>query len=200
VTLAAACAAAIAACTRGPQPPDRQEPQKKGPAAAPGSAVSAAAPVPPDAGVDPAGNGGDSEAAGRAAVPAPLPLKTATAAIEGTDVPLSRDSSTLIDPGASFRVEIGVPLLDGRLALHDEQDAMVASSGTSEVGSAWTRYGLVPDEPLRPGTSYTLRVDGSNASEVHGLDGRAFSPLVLHLQTTGVAPPPARPAKRQRRR
>jgi hypothetical protein len=127
----------------------------------------------------------------------PLPLSAAVAVIGGQDLPLGRDGSALVDPGASFRVEIAVPLTDGRLALHDEQDAMVASSGTSEVGTSWTRYRLAPDEPLRPGSTYALRVDGATAREAHDPSGRAYGPLALKVKTTGVRPAPA-PAKKKR--
>ena len=134
---------------------------------------------------------------GGAPAPPPAPISTAVAVFGGQDVSIERDGGTLVDAGASFRVEIAVPLTDGRLALHDEQDAMVASSGTSEVGASWTRYRLVPDEPLRPGTTYVLRVDGATTREVHDPAGRAYAPLTLKLKTSGERPAPA-PARKKR--
>ena len=111
---------------------------------------------------------------------------------------MARDGSTTLDPDAAFRVEIPVHLTDGRMALHDEQDAMVASSGTTEIGASWTRYRLVPEVPLRPGTSYALWVDGAITREAHDPSGRAYGPVVLRLKTTGVRP--ATPAKKKRGR
>jgi hypothetical protein len=154
------------------------------------------------AGLSPAGSqagdaGAAPEADAGASEVAPVPLSAAVAVVSGQDVPIGRDGSALVDAGASFRVEIAVPLTDGRLALHDEQDAMVASSGTSEVGASWTRYHLVPDEPLRPGTTYVLRVDGAVTREAHDPSGRAYAPLVLVLKTAGERPAPA-PARKRR--
>ncbi len=132
----------------------------------------------------------------------PAPLSAAVAVVGGEELAIDPAGGALVDPGASFRVEIAVPLTDGRLALHDEQDAMVASSGTSEVGTSWTRYRLVPDEPLVPGTSYALRVDGAAARELHDPSGRAYAPVVLKLKTKGERPPsaPARKHRGKRRR
>jgi hypothetical protein len=74
---------------------------------------------------------------------------------------------------------------------------MVASRGTSEVGASWTRYSLVPDEPLRPGATYALRVDGAVTREAHDPSGRAYGPLVLIVKTAGERPAPA-PARKKR--
>jgi hypothetical protein len=114
-------------------------------------------------------------------------------------MPLQRDGVTTIDPAAAFQVEVAAHLADGRLALHDEADAMVASTGTTELGENLTRYRLVPDAPLRPGSRYTLRLDGAVAREAHGSDGRAYAPVVLKVQTTGQRPAVA-PKKRHRSR
>ena len=195
--------AALAACSgrAPPSPPGATSPDAAvavAPAsAAPGAAqLAAAADGGPDSDPTPPAVADGGAAAADAGVPG-APLSSAVAVMAGRDVAIERDGSTLVDPSASFRVEIGVPLSDGRLALHDEQDAMVASSGTSEVGTTWTRYRLVPDEPLRPGTTYALRVDGAAAREVHDPAGRAYAPIVLKLKTTGERPAPP-PAKRKR--
>lgn len=164
------------------------------------AALGATAPQDAGAGDGAALRGADAGALAAdagASTTAPAPLSAAVAVVGGQDLPIDPGGGALVDPGASFRVELAVPLTDGRLALHDEQDAMVASSGTSEVGASWTRYRLVPDEPLRPGTSYALRVDGAAAREVHDPGGRAYAPVVLKLKTTGERPPPA-PARKHR--
>jgi hypothetical protein len=119
------------------------------------------------------------------------------AVVGGRDQPLARDGVTLIDPEAWFRVEVAAHLTDGRLALHDEQDAMVASSGTTEAGDGWTKYQLRPDDALRPGTTYVLRLDGAAAREAHDAAGKAYTPVVLKLKTTGER---AAPAKKKRAR
>jgi len=109
---------------------------------------------------------------------------------------MARDGTTLVDPVSSFRLDVGAHLTDGRLALHDEQDAMIASSGTTEVGSSWTRYRLVPDEPLRPGSDYVLLLDGTVTREAHDPSGRAYAPVAVKLKTTGERP--AAPVKKKR--
>ena len=128
----------------------------------------------------------------------PLPLTATLWEVGGREGPLPHDGGQPVDVGASFRIELAVPLVDGRLALHDEQDAMVASTGTSEVGGAWTRYRLTPREPLRPGTRYLLRVDGTAARAVHDSTGHAFAPLALRFTTAGERPA-ATPARQRRK-
>src|SRR3990172_6735862 len=51
-----------------------------------------------------------------------------------TPRPLAPDPLPSVDPPPSFRLEAAAHLTDGRLALLDEQDAMVASSGAAEMG------------------------------------------------------------------
>jgi hypothetical protein len=116
------------------------------------------------------------------------------------EAPLQRGGVTTIDPGAAFELTVPVHLADGRLALHDETDAMVASTGTTELGESTSRYRLVPDEPLRPGSRYALRLDGAVTREPHGSDGRAYAPVVLQLQTSGERPAAAPRKKRGSRR
>ncbi|MFL5264266.1 MAG: hypothetical protein ACJ79R_05305 [Anaeromyxobacteraceae bacterium] len=134
------------------------------------------------------------------APPSPLPITAAVASSSGQDLPLSRDDLTLVDPGAAFRIEVAAHVADGRLALHDEQDAMVASTGTTELGATWTKYQLVPVEPLRPGTRYALHLDGATTREPHDQGGRAFAPLVVKLKTTGDRPAAPKKAQAKRRR
>lgn len=134
-----------------------------------------------------------------AAPAAMVPVTVAAAVVAGQDVPLTRDGVTRVDPGASFRVEIAAHLVDGRLALHDAQDAMVASTGTAEVGGEGTRYRLTPVEALTPGSGYTLVVDGAVTREAHDTAGRAYGPFLAKLETTGEKPPPP-PKKRGKSR
>ncbi len=178
--------AALAACSR---PAATVEPE-----AGPGDA----GPPPPSAVAAPAASPGGTD--GGPATPAPAPVTAALATTSGQDQPLALDGVTLVDPGSSFRVEVGAQLTDGRLALHDEQDAMVPSTGTAEIGTSWTRYRLVPDGPLRAGSSYTLRVDGASSREAHDPAGRPYAPVIIELKTTGDRPAAPPPRKRARRR
>jgi len=160
------------------------------PASADASAVAAS----PSPGPEPTTDAGEA--------PAITPVSAVVSWVGGREFPLPRDGTAVVDPTASFQVEVSAHLTDGRLALDDEQDVMVASSGTSEVGTGFTRYRLVPDEPLRPGTTYLLRIDGSAGREVHDPLGHAYAPVEIRLRTTGErpAPPPRRSAKKKRAR
>jgi hypothetical protein len=135
--------------------------------------------------------------------PSPLPISAAVAKAGAAEQPIVRDGVTTIDPASAFRVEVAAHLVDGRLSIHDEQDAMVASSGTTEVGETWTRFEITPDEPLRPGSSFALRVDGAAEREAHDRSGKPYAPAVMKLKTTGERPPPQKaqkPARAKKRR
>jgi len=143
--------------------------------------------------------GPDADAGAAPPASAALPLLSAEAVLpDGSAAPLARDGVTTVAPSARFRVEVGARVPDARLSLLDAQDAMVAGDGTIEA-TATTRLALTPSAPLRPGSSYTLRVDGAEARLVRAEDGRAFEPASLALRTSGE-PPPARKAKRRTRR
>ncbi len=134
------------------------------------------------------------------ATPAPLPLLSTEAVLpDGSAQPLARDGVTTVEPSARFRVEVGARLGDARLSLLDAQDAMVAADGTTEA-TATTRFALAPAAPLRPGSSYTLRLDGAEGRLVRAEDGRSFEPASLAVRASGVPPAPARKAKRKRAR
>ncbi len=129
-----------------------------------------------------------------------LPLLSAVALLpDGAALPLTRDGVTSVEPPTRFRVEVAARLPDARLSLLDAQDAMVAADGTVEI-AATARFTLTPTAPLRPGSSYTLRLDGAEGRLVRAEDGRSFEPLSLALRTSGEAPPPARKAKRRTRK
>jgi hypothetical protein len=104
-----------------------------------------------------------------------------------------------VEPSARFRVEVATRLAEARLSLLDAQDAMVAADGTVEA-AATTRFTLAPAAPLRPGSSYTLRLDGSEERLLRAEDGRTFGPVSLALRASGEPPPPPRKAKRRPRR
>ncbi len=60
---------------------------------------------------------------------------------------------------------------------------MVPVQGTVELATT-TRFALAPSEPLRPGSSYTLRLEGATRREAHDSDGRAYLPAALRLGET----------------
>ncbi|HEY6107052.1 MAG TPA: hypothetical protein VIV59_13790 [Anaeromyxobacteraceae bacterium] len=129
-----------------------------------------------------------------------IPMVAAEALLaDGSAQPLARDGVTTVEPSARFRVEVGARLPDARLALLDAQDAMVPSDGTVEA-TATTRFTLAPAAPLRPGSSYTLRLEGAEGRLLGVEDGGTYEPVSLSLRTPGAAPAPARKAKRRRGR
>lgn len=193
------------ACTRPATPPP--PPDASPPAAEDADGGGAAAPSPPPGPAELPSEAGTAAAAAPApsapaapaavpAAPAAIPVTAALAHVGGQAVSLARDGTTLLDPGSTFELEVAAHLADGRVSLRDEVDAMVASTGTTELGEGTSRYRLVPDEPLRPGSRYTLHLDGAVTRELHGADGHAFAPVVLQLKTSGERP--ASPPRKKR--
>lgn len=183
-------ASAAAACTPQPPPP---------PDAGPTLAAESLPGVP-----DEGPHAGTPDAGGSAPAAEPtapgLPLLSAEALLpDGSAQPLWREGVTTVDASARFRVEVGARIPDARLSLLDAQDAMVAADGIVEIAAS-ARFTLTPAAPLRPGSSYTLRLDGAEGRLVRAEDGRSFEPLSLALRTSGKAPPPARKAKRRTRK
>jgi hypothetical protein len=139
--------------------------------------------------------------------PAPAPpsaaaiLRSATA-IEATQrLPLVPDAEVVVDPAATFEVELSARAPDARLVLVDGRDDLVPASGTREL-AAGTRLSLAPAAPLVPGSRYALRLDGASARDLHDEAGRAFAPLTLPILAAGTPPPPEpkRPAHQKKRR
>jgi len=207
-TLALAISLLTAGCSRSSEAPpsDTATP-------APGSSTSpAAAPVSPtpDAAVSPAA-ASPSAAAPPAAAPAagpasappsgpiPLPVTAAVALVGATPTTITFDGAVVVDPAVRFQVDVAVPLVDARLALVDSADAMVAAVESHEIGASWSRFTLAPGAPLRPGTTYSLRLDGAAEREAHDSDGRAYQIVVWRIRTSGEPPPPEPPAPKKRR-
>jgi hypothetical protein len=118
----------------------------------------------------------------------------------GTELPLLRDDETVIDPAATFRLELAAATPDARLVLLDRNDAIVPSKGSREIGAV-TRFTLAPAEPLVPGSRYVLRLDGVRTRELHDAAGTAYAPFTLTVLVAGTPPPPEpKPAKRKRGR
>lgn len=123
--------------------------------------------------------------------PAARPILTEVAAVEpaGTAIPLAAEGETVVDPAAHFRVELARPCADARLLLVDGKDALVAASGTQEVGAV-TRLTLTPSAPLVPAARYTLRVDGAIQRDFHDETGTAYPPVTRIILVAGEPPPP----------
>jgi hypothetical protein len=123
---------------------------------------------------------------------------TATAVEPTGPAPLARDGETVVDPAASFAVELATAVQDGRLVLLDAQDAHLAATHSREVG-ATTRFSLAPASPLVPGSHYLLRLEGATGREMRDASGGVLAPLSFAVLAAGTPPPPE-PKKRTRRR
>jgi len=114
-------------------------------------------------------------------------------------VHLAARGETSVEPRATFRVELPVPLADARLTLLDGGDALVASAGTREIGPA-TILTLTPAVALPAGARYRLRVDGAAVRELQAADGRRFSPVEWPVVVAGEPPAKKSPPSKAKRR
>jgi hypothetical protein len=105
----------------------------------------------------------------------------------------------VVDPGASFEVELDARVPDARAVLLDAADAIVPSTGEREIGTA-TRLTVAPAAPLTPGSRYVLRVEGAATRALHATDGKAYAPVQLAMVAAGDPPPPPPRTKRRRAR
>ncbi|HET7824773.1 MAG TPA: hypothetical protein VFK90_05550 [Anaeromyxobacter sp.] len=122
------------------------------------------------------------------ATPPLAPLSRAVVVEPSGSSALSPASETVVDPGSTFQVELGVRIPDARLVLLDAADAHVPARSTHEVGDK-TQLALAPAQPLAPGSRYVLRVEGATSRELRDGD-RAWAPLSFPLLTAGTPPPP----------
>ena len=211
-------ALSLAACSDPPKPlgagapssvpADRAAPPENEPVAPPGTPAVARegaveGPAAPAAEAGALAREGAPVAAPHAPAPAPSAaslLREAVALDPTGPVPLAHESETVVDPAATFRVELAAEIPDGRLVLLDVADAIVPSSGTREVG-ATTRFTLSPAAPLVPGSRYVLRLDGARSREIEDAAGRSFAPVGLTVLVAGEPPKPEpKPAPRKKRR
>jgi hypothetical protein len=127
-------------------------------------------------------------------------VRSAIALEPAQRLPLKPGAEVVVDPGASFEVELSTRSPDARLVLVDARDDLVPASATREVGPA-TKLTLAPTAPLAPGARYVLRLDGASDRDLHDDRGRAFSAVTLPLLAAGSPPPPEKtPARKKRRR
>lgn len=125
-----------------------------------------------------------------------MPVALAQALVLDVVAPLSADQVSQVDPAARFLVEVAARLEDARLVLVDERDSLIPMEGTVEIGTR-SRFTLTPNEPLIPGSVYTLRLEGSVRREVHDTEGNIYLPSVLRLKTSGEKPQAAPPGKKR---
>ncbi len=175
----------------------------KRPAPPPPAPVAPAAPVAPTA---PDAQGATTASA--SPPPAPPPAVPASSilrgavAIEPTQrLPLSPAAEVVVDPQATFEIDLSTRLPDARLVLLDGREDIVPAAGGREL-SAGTRLTLAPAAALVPGSRYALRLDGASARELHDEAGRAYAPLTLPILAAGTPPPPEpkRPPRKRKRR
>lgn len=127
-------------------------------------------------------------------------LRSAIAVEAAARLPLRPGTEVVVDPSATFEVELSTRASDARLVLVDARDDLVPASATREIGPS-TRLTLAPAAPLVPGSRYVLRLDGASDRELHDDGGRAFSAVTLPLLAAGSPPPPEKkPGRKKRRR
>jgi hypothetical protein len=179
------------------------------PAPTPAPTVSAAAveptststAEPPSAHPERGAAAGDAESKEIPAPPSSTLLRSAFAVAASSRIPLAPGAEAMVDPRATFELELSVRTSDARLVLVDAHDDFVAASSSREVGAS-TRLTLAPAAPLVPGSRYALRLDGVSARALHDEAGRGYEPLTLPLLAAGTPPPPEpkKPARKKRHR
>jgi hypothetical protein len=164
-------------------------------------ALALALALPARAGDVPEPSGASTTAPVRAFPSAATLLRTAVAIEPAQRITLVPGAEAVVDPGATFEVELTARTADARLVLVDARDDLVAASEAREL-SATTRLTLVPAVPLVPGSRYALRVDGASARELHDEAGQAYAPVSVPILVAGTPPPPEpkKPPKKKKRR
>ena len=165
--------------------------------------------APPGAPPRPPHDAGSTAPTGTAAIaPAPvspgpppaMPLLAAEARVGDAAIALAPGPASTVEPGSRFEVRIATRVRDARLVLLDAQDLLVPATVEAEIGASGSRFTLLPQEPLRPGGAYLLRLEGLDGRLVRsGADG-SFEPLAIPLRVSGTPPsrPPPKKAKKKR--
>jgi hypothetical protein len=206
---------ALSACERpapatkadSPRSPTGAEGQGEG---APREGTSTSTPTPaPAPAPAPAPTSTSTETSTETSTPTPTPppppappveLVEAQALIPGAATPLKTGEQITVDPGATFRVVLKGTYPEARLSLLDGADGMLPSAGAREAGPA-TTVTLQPAAPLKPGTSYRLRVDGATTRELKAADGTVRGPVDLPILAAGEPPQePKAKAKKPKKR
>jgi hypothetical protein len=136
-------------------------------------------------------------------LPATAILKSAVAVEPTARVPLVPGTEVVVDPDATFELDLSARSPDARLVLVDAREDLVPAVATRELSAATTRLTLTPSPPLVSGSQYALRVDGAVDRELHDDAGRGYGPITLPLLAAGTPPPPQpkkAPARKKKRR
>ncbi len=174
--LAAAAALMIACSSRAPEP--AQTPASP-PTSSPASPTASSPPSPPT-----------SSPTSSPVIPVIPVIHEAVALEPAGPAKLSLAQETVVDPAATFRVEVAHALADARLVLLDGAQAILAARGTREVGATGTVFTLAPGAPLVPASRYALRLEGLASREMHDAAGRAYAPVSAPILAAGSPPPP----------
>jgi len=129
-----------------------------------------------------------------------MPLASAEARVGTLASALAPGVVAAVDPASTFEVRVASPVRGARLVLLDPQDLLVPATVESEVGPSGSRFTLVPQEPLRPGGAYLLRLEGIDGRLVRSAGDGTFEPLALPLRISGTPPPRAPPKKAKKKR
>lgn len=164
--------------------PPSGSPSAPGPTGPSGASSSA------ESGTGPGSGSGPTGPTGSPAVPQPIPVLFAVVRAGDSVTPLDAAGVTAPGPAPSFEVRADAVLPGARLVLVDAQDQLVAGSADTEVGTD-SRFTFVPSDPLRPGGSYLLRLEGLSGPAVTTPDGRTYLPASFPIQAPGIAVRPS---------
>jgi hypothetical protein len=129
-----------------------------------------------------------------------LPLTSAEARVGQASTALAAGAPTTVEPESTFEVRVSARLREARLVLLDAQDLLVPATVDSEMSEAGSRFTLLPQEPLRPGSAYLLRLEGIGGRVVRSATDGSYEPLVLPLRVSGSPPPRPPPKKAKKKR
>jgi hypothetical protein len=134
------------------------------------------------------------------AQPLPVPLTSAEARVGQASTALAPGPATGIEPESTFEVRVSAALRDARLVLLVSQDLLVPAAVESEVSAAGSRFTLQPQDPLRVGGSYLLRLEGIGGRLIRSASDGSYEPLVLPVRVSGTPPPRPPPKKAKKKR
>lgn len=124
---------------------------------------------------------------------APLPAEPSTGA-RCVDATGSLNLDVSVAPNAFMTIELP-RLADVRIRLFDEAHRLVPSRDWLAIKASQTRYLLMPEAELIPGTKYFLRVDGLVDALPTANDGTTYRNTRISFLTSGEKPPQKSPSK-----
>ncbi len=149
-------------------------------------------------GADPQGS--RAEATPQSKPERPIPVQILARGWDGEEVSLNGEEPIGdVPPTAQLVLSSEEALVDLRIRLRDEAGSLVPSNDRATVGQG-TLYELRPRDPLLPGTTYRLLIDGQRSPFAKDAAGQSYAPRTLTFRTAGEKPPPPPPAKKRRGR